>query len=120
MKMQLTTVKELKQVQAGESLFLINPFGDGDQSRVKIKKIIVESVEFDRFVTLNVDSEWLDHDSLDHEFFTDLLSRGCKYVYTDFSEAESKLAEVRTGIHAQEVKNHHDSFEDYPFNWYNF
>jgi len=108
--MQITTLEKLAEVQVNDTLFLINPFGNGNQSEVSINAFTVSKINketFDgrsQFLTLDIDRE-------DHEYFVTILGR-CKYVYTKLSEANNKLDEVRQGLHAFEVKKHHDSCRD--------
>jgi len=105
--MQITTVEQLKKVEVNHTLFLINPFGNGDQSKVSIEKFTVHSVLVDRF-SGRVEFKDLDIDYVSSHHFTGLLS-GCKYVYKLESEAKDKLKEIRKGLHGGEVKAHHDS-----------
>jgi hypothetical protein len=102
--MQLTTIEQLTQVQVSGVLFLINPFSNGDQRGVNITIITISKVEKDHFET---HTHWVNPNC---EFFGDML-RPFKYVYTTLEEAESKLEEVRSGIHKYDVKKHHNSCE---------
>lgn len=107
MKMQITTLEQLSEVKVNHTLFLINPFGNGDQSKVSINAFTVGKVNketFDgrsQFLSLGIDRE-------DHQYFLTILGR-CKYIYTKLNEANNKLDEVRNGLHHHEVKEHHDS-----------
>lgn len=105
--MQITTLEQLAKVEKNHTLFLINPFGQGDQSRVSIEKFTVHNVLAEKFRG-RVEFKSLDIDYISDHFFTSLLS-GCKYVYKLESEAEEKIKEIRKGLHAEEVKAHHDS-----------
>lgn len=105
--MQITTLEQLAEVEVNDTLFLINPFGNGSQSEISINAFTVSKINketFDgrsQFLTLDIDRD-------DHEYFSTILGR-CKYVYTELSEANSKLNEVHEGLHACTVKEHHDS-----------
>ena len=105
--MQITTLEQLAKVEVNHTLFLINPFGMGDQSKVSINAFTVSKINketFDgrsQFLTLDIDREG-------HEYFSTMLGR-CKYVYTELSEANSKLDEIHKGLHAHTVKEHHDN-----------
>lgn len=107
--MQLTTIEELQNVKVNDTLFLINPFGNGDQSKVSIEAFTVSEVlqgKFNgrsQFLTLDIDYNI-------SQCFGDLISR-CKYVYTTLNEANNKLAEVRKGLHTEEVADHHEACE---------
>jgi len=105
--MQITTLEQLAKVEVNHTLFLINPFGMGDQSRVEVEKFTVQSVKHDRFKG-RVEFKSLDIDYISEHHFTSMLGR-CKYVYKLESEARTKLKEVHKGLHADEVKEHHDS-----------
>ena len=105
--MRLTTVEQLKEVEAGSTLFLINPLGQGDQSRVSIEMFTISEVDDERFEGRKRFLS-LDIDSIGRHFFTDMLS-SCKYVYTELAEADSTLVEVRAGIHKEAVGAHHAS-----------
>lgn len=99
--MEITTFEQLEEVRVKHELFLINPFSNGNQSKVNIEQITILSIHHDdRFTGRARDY-----------YFTDMLSN-CKYVFTLQSEAESKLNEVRKGLHADEVKEHHDSYRE--------
>jgi len=104
--MQITTLEQLAKVEVNHTLFLINPFGNGNQSKVSIEKFTVQSVLADRF-SGRVEFKDLDIDYVSGHHFTDLLS-GCKYVYKLESEAKDKLKEIHKGLHGVEVSAHHD------------
>lgn len=100
--MQLTTIEQLKQVKMGDTLFLINPFGNTNQRKINICAFGVKKVGGDKFGGENLNSE-----RVRVIYFADLL-RGCKYIYTQIPEANSKLAEVRGGLHSEEVRDYHE------------
>ena len=108
--MQITTLEQLEEVRVNHTLFLINPFGNGDQSKVEIEKFTVHAVWAGKF-TGRIEFKKLSIDRVSDAHFTDILS-GCKYVYTLESEAESKLKEIHKGLHSEEVKSHHDSCKE--------
>ena len=104
--MQLTTVEQLVKVKVGEKLFLINPFGNKNQSKVEIETFTVGQL-CDGFFKGRVQYLNLGIDYMSKNYIGDMLSR-CKYVFTDLSEANAKLKDVRGGIHADTVGEHHD------------
>ncbi len=108
--MQITTLEQLAKVEKNHTLFLINPFGQGDQSRVSIEKFTVHNVLVGKFRG-RVEFKSLDIDYIDEHSFVGLLF-GCKYVYKLEDEAEGKLKEIRKGLHDEEVKAHHDSCKE--------
>lgn len=105
--MQITTLEQLDKVRPNDTLFLINPFGNGNQSKVAIEKFTVHAIWAEKF-TGKIEFKSLDIERVDDHYFTDLLSN-CKYAYTTEEEAIEKLKEVHDGLHAFEVKSHHDS-----------
>jgi len=108
--MQITTLEQLDQVRPNHTLFLINPFGNGNQANVQIEKFTVHAVWANKF-TGRGEFKKLSIDQVSDKHFTDMLS-GCKYVYTLESEAESKLKDIHKGLHNDEVKSHHDSCKE--------
>ncbi len=99
--MQLTTIKQLEEVKPNDTLFLINPYGNGNQSKINICAFGVTEVGGEKF-----DGEDLNCDFATSNHFCDLLS-GCKYVYTELLEANDKLKEIQAGLHTEEVDKHH-------------
>lgn len=108
--MQLTTIEQLKNVQVNDTLFLINPFGNDNQSNVCIEAFTVHDIDEEKF---NGRSQFIgsDCDHLDVNFFVSMLGR-CKSVYTQLSEANEQLDRVHKGLHAATVKAHHDSCKE--------
>ena len=109
--MQITTFEQLTKTKAGETLFLINPFGQGDQSQVCVEFFEVESIDGEKFDG-RIRFFGKDIDYRSSHFFSDMLGR-CKYAFTTKEEAEEKLIEVRAGLHQEEVKEHHDWCDQY-------
>ena len=105
--MQITTLEQLSKVEVNHTLFLINPFGNSNQSKVEIAKFTVHAVCSDKLVGRK-EFKRLGIDRVSDAHFIDLLSR-CKYVYKLESEAETKLKEIHKGLHAFEVADHHSS-----------
>ena len=103
--MRITTLKQLKSVKPSETLWLINPYGNGDQSRVTRIEFKIKNVNEDFFYGL------IKHDICEsHErkkYFSDIL-RGCQYVFTNLMDANEALADIKGGLHHHEVKAHHD------------
>lgn len=108
--MQLTTIEQLKNVKINDTLFLINPFGNGNQSKVRIEAFTVQKVNDEHFDGRK-QFVGLDCDFMDINFFASMLCH-CKYVYTQLNEANEQLNKVRAGIHAEAVKKHHDSCKE--------
>ena len=103
--MRITTLKQLKSVKPSETLWLINPYGNGDQSRVTCIEFKIKNVNEDFFSGL------IKHDICESyerkKYFSDLL-QGCKYVFTNLMDSNKALADIKGGLHHDEVKAHHD------------
>ncbi len=115
--MQITTIEQLKEVKTNDTLFLINPFGCRDQSKVSIEAFTVQKLNEGVF-TGRKQFFVLDIDYVSDNHLGDMIGR-CKYVYTSLSEANEKLNEIHKGIHSAEVKEHAD-FCDEAFASFNY
>ena len=105
--MQITTLEQLAESKVGDTLFLINPFGMGNQALVPLEEFTISEVNQKSFAGGSV-MKSLDIDGPREHYFSDMILSP-NYIFTSWSEAKEKLVEVHGGIHSVEVKSHHDS-----------
>lgn len=116
--MQITDIEQLKQVNFGTILYLINPYGWPcyEQDLVEIEEFKVGCLSLED-LSPKKDGSYLawfftsgEGFNKNYESLRDLLS-GDKYVFTTEEEALEALGRVRSGIYSIIVKNHHTQTE---------
>lgn len=110
MKLSRENMLSLKQ---DDVIYIINPYGNGNQQHVKIKTFIIDKVDDNKIYGCRSSALYLQtyiHGSIN--YIDDITNHDIIHAYGNIREAEEYLKLVHSGQCSFAVTNHHNSFKN--------